>query len=107
MVAYVAARDMSCHDIVDERTLKKVCPAGEGGGLGPCGPRDLAGIPANPLEIVDQDLAVDDGRAHVGAAGGIDDGRVGVGGEGEVWLGAIDQDQVRLLADLDAPDFLL
>ena len=97
--------DMSCHDIVDETGLQKVCrdarptiagsekvcSGGQGGRFGRAA-ADLAGIPAGWLEIVDQDLAVDDRRPDVGPAAGVDDRRVRIGAAP---VAAIDQDRGR------------
>ena len=62
----MAGHDMSCRDIVDDLSSKKVCAGGQGPGFGLGGSSDVAGIPPDGREIVDQDLAVDDRRPDEG-----------------------------------------
>src|SRR5688500_9831841 len=99
---------MSCDDIIDEDRDQKVCKAdlqvgspGEGGGLGSRRRGNVSGIPANRTEIVDEQLAIDDGGPDVGAARGVDEGRI------RIRTGRLDKDQVGAFADFDAADLLI
>src|SRR5688500_8596428 len=97
----MAQHDMSCRDIIDETSLEKVCPAGQGRGFGARCRLQLARVPPNRPEIVDQDLTVDDGGPHIRAAAGVDDGRV------RIASARLNEDEIGALADVDAADVVL
>src|SRR5262249_10783055 len=69
--------------------------------------RNLRPVDAYRRKIVDQQLAVDDRRANVAAARGVDERRVRIRSGRQVRAIAVDDDPVRLLADLERANLVL
>src|SRR2546428_8969836 len=69
--------------------------------------RYLGAIDPHWRKLVHENVAVDDGRAHVAAAAGVYQGRVRIRAGREMWAVAIDDDQVRALAGFERADLVL
>src|SRR3990167_599386 len=100
-------RSLASIGTLSPRLLTHYTTGGQVAGGGPGFGHNLGAVHADRQEVGHEHLAVHDGRTDVAAARRIDERRGWVGPRCHVELIAIDDDEVRPLADLDRSQFVL